>query len=65
MQAIFTPDLQGGDSPANAIFRLEDGVLKRTSFWNTTEVYSLIAGRWKIVHSHWSYLEGKRAESGI
>ena len=43
----------------------KDGALKRTSFWNTTEVYSLIAGRWKIVHSHWSYLEGKRAESGI
>ena len=43
----------------------KDGALKRTSFWNTTEVYSLIDGRWRIVHSHWSYREGKRAESGI
>jgi ketosteroid isomerase-like protein len=34
----------------------QDGNLKRTSFWNTTEVYSLIAGEWKIVHTHWSYI---------
>jgi ketosteroid isomerase-like protein len=25
-----------------------------TSRWNSTEVYRLIGGRWKIVHSHWS-----------
>jgi ketosteroid isomerase-like protein len=37
----------------------KDGLLKRTSFWNTTEVYSLIAGRWKIVHTHWSYIDHK------
>ncbi len=42
-----------------------DGVLKRKSYWNTTEVFSLIAGKWKIVHSHWSYIQGKRADSGI
>lgn len=35
----------------------KDGRLKRTSFWNTTEVYSLIAGKWKIVHTHWSYID--------
>ena len=35
----------------------KSGVLKRTSFWNTTEVYSLIAGNWKIVHTHWSYID--------
>ncbi len=34
----------------------KDGALKRTSFWNTTEVYCLIAGQWKIVHTHWSYI---------
>jgi len=37
----------------------KDGLLQRTSFWNTTEVYSLIAGRWKIVHTHWSYIDHK------
>jgi ketosteroid isomerase-like protein len=23
--------------------------------WNSTEVYQRISGRWKIIHSHWSY----------
>ena len=23
--------------------------------WNSTEVYSRIGGKWKIIHSHWSY----------
>ena len=31
------------------------GGKKSTSRWNTTEVYSRIDGKWKIVHSHWSY----------
>jgi ketosteroid isomerase-like protein len=34
--------------------------------WNSTEVYRRIAGRWMIVHSHWSYtkpaLKDKPAE---
>ncbi len=25
--------------------------------WNSTEVYSRIDGRWRIVHSHWSYVK--------
>lgn len=25
--------------------------------WNSTEVYGLIAGQWRIVHSHWSYIK--------
>jgi ketosteroid isomerase-like protein len=27
---------------------------KITSRWNGTEVYHLIEGEWKIIHSHWS-----------
>jgi ketosteroid isomerase-like protein len=23
--------------------------------WNSTEVYARIEGKWKIIHSHWSY----------
>lgn len=23
--------------------------------WNSTEVYSRVAGKWRIIHSHWSY----------
>jgi len=40
----------------------KNGALQRTSFWNTTEVYSLIAGRWQIVHTHWSYINHQRPE---
>ncbi|HLA11522.1 MAG TPA: nuclear transport factor 2 family protein [Pyrinomonadaceae bacterium] len=25
--------------------------------WNSTEVYSRTNGKWKIIHSHWSYLK--------
>jgi uncharacterized protein (TIGR02246 family) len=25
--------------------------------WNSTEVYRRIDGRWKIIHSHWSYIK--------
>jgi len=35
----------------------KNGSLKRRSFWNTTEVYSLINGNWKIVHTHWSFIK--------
>ena len=27
---------------------------KITSRWNSTEIYHLIGGEWKIIHSHWS-----------
>jgi ketosteroid isomerase-like protein len=27
----------------------------RTVLWNSTEVYRRTAGRWKIVHNHWSF----------
>lgn len=29
----------------------------RTSFWNTTEIYRLIDGVWRIIHTHWSYIQ--------
>ena len=32
-----------------------NGGPKATSRWNSTEVYRRISGKWKIVHSHWSY----------
>ena len=28
-----------------------------TSRWNSTEVYAKINGKWKIIHSHWSYVK--------
>ena len=25
--------------------------------WNSTEVFARIDGRWKIIHSHWSFIK--------
>jgi len=25
--------------------------------WNSTEVYAQFEGKWKIIHSHWSYIK--------
>jgi ketosteroid isomerase-like protein len=25
--------------------------------WNSSELYALVDGRWRIVHSHWSYIK--------
>lgn len=43
----------------HSLRRNRQGVLERTSFWNTTEVYSRIAGQWRVVHTHWSYIDHK------
>jgi ketosteroid isomerase-like protein len=34
-----------------------DGGEKLQANWNTTEVYRLIGGKWRIVHSHWSFAQ--------
>ena len=36
--------------------RLGDGP-KADAHWNSPEVYQRIDGKWKIVHSHWSYVK--------
>jgi ketosteroid isomerase-like protein len=36
--------------------QLGDGP-RTTARWNSTEVYQRLDGRWKIVHSHWSYVQ--------
>jgi len=41
------------------------GQMQRSSFWNTTEVYRMIAGSWKIIHTHWSLIKGKRIGGGV
>jgi ketosteroid isomerase-like protein len=37
-----------------------DGSIVRRIPWNCTEVFSKINGKWKIVHTHWSYINGER-----
>jgi ketosteroid isomerase-like protein len=35
---------------------------ERAVRWNSTEVYALLEGQWKIVHSHWSYVKPELKE---
>ena len=39
-----------------------DGSIIEQSLWNTTEVYCIREGHWKIVHTHWSYIDQKLPE---
>ena len=33
-----------------------DGTEQAIARWNSTETYARVNGRWRIVHSHWSYV---------
>jgi hypothetical protein len=37
-----------------------DGTIASRTPWNCTEVYFKIEGKWRIVHTHWSYIKGKK-----
>ncbi len=39
-----------------------DGSIVEQWFWNTTEVYCLREGNWRIIHTHWSYIDQKLPE---
>jgi ketosteroid isomerase-like protein len=58
---MIDPKVQRHGDLAVLTFNLVDygsqlgGSPKSTTRWNSTEVYQKIDGRWKIVHSHWSY----------
>jgi hypothetical protein len=38
-----------------------DGSIKYQTPWNCTEVFVRREGQWKIIHTHWSYIQGIRA----
>lgn len=40
--------------------KFPDGVERQLARWNSTEVYRRIHGTWRIVHSHWSYIQGQQ-----
>lgn len=42
-----------GDRPESVVAR-----------WNATEVYRRIDGRWRIIHSHWSYIKPELRQAG-
>lgn len=37
--------------------RQGDGLEKAVAQWNSTEGYASIDGRWRLVHSHWSFVQ--------
>jgi ketosteroid isomerase-like protein len=37
--------------------KLPDAPERVLARWNSTEVYSRIGATWKIIHSHWSYIQ--------
>jgi ketosteroid isomerase-like protein len=43
---------------------LPDGLERVLSRWNSTEVYSRIGGTWKIIHSHWSFIQPEVKQPG-
>ena len=42
----------------SSVLKTGGSVASRTP-WNCTEVFARIGGRWKIVHTHWSYIYGE------
>jgi hypothetical protein len=37
-----------------------DGSVSHRIPWNCSEVYGKIESRWKILHTHWSYIKGEK-----
>lgn len=37
--------------------RQPDGTDLAVAHWNSTEAYARIDGRWRLVHSHWSFVQ--------
>ncbi len=58
---LINPQVRRDGNIAILTFNLVDtgaqiaGGPKGTARWNSTEVYQRLEGKWKIVHSHWSY----------
>lgn len=37
-----------------------DGSIASRTPWNCTEVFSKVDGKWRIIHTHWSFINGER-----
>jgi ketosteroid isomerase-like protein len=65
---VIDPKVQHDGNVAVLTFNLVDsgariaGVDQGTQRWNSTEVFQRIDGKWKIVHSHWSYVKPELAK---
>ena len=38
----------------------QDGSVTHRTPWNCTEVFTRLAGQWRIIHTHWSLIKGER-----
>ena len=44
--------------------RLPDRAESALTRWNSTEVYGRAGGKWKIIHSHWSFTKPEVKQPG-
>jgi ketosteroid isomerase-like protein len=44
--------------------KLPDAPERVLARWNSTEVYVRTGGTWKIIHSHWSYIQPELKQAG-
>lgn len=55
---MLNPKVQMGNNIAVLTFNLDSFGEEKMTKWNSTEVYRREKdGRWKIIHSHWSYVK--------
>lgn len=55
---MHNPKVQMTDTMAVLTFNLDSHAEEKVTKWNSTEVYRREKdGRWKIIHSHWSYVK--------
>jgi ketosteroid isomerase-like protein len=52
---MINPKVQTHGEVAVLTYNLIDYAKGDTSRWNSTEVYRLVQGDWKLIHSHWSF----------
>ena len=66
---MLNPDVQRHGDTALLTFNLvsyrkrPDGSEHPIVQWNATEVYARLGGQWRIVHSHWSYVQPELKQS--
>ena len=64
---MLNPKVQVRENTAVLTFNLIDYIHTREGsteevHWNATEVYCIIDGQWKIIHTHWSHTQRSKEE---
>jgi ketosteroid isomerase-like protein len=45
--------------------RQADGPETVLARWNSTEVYGRLQGEWRLIHSHWSWIQPQQQQTGM